>query len=152
MFYFCFCCQFKYVFRLYPSLLTKGIHHFYSRCWQCEFSVRFCHVHVLDLPHLKLSIDSYAAPLNLRDRSLNMARGGDGGETRNFEKNFGAPLKNYMPFQGPPLMHFILFKDPPSCTAWKYSFVLMAGPIRTKLRRASDQWRVLRGIKFDETS
>ena len=51
----------------------------------------------------------------LRDRSLNMARGGgggDGGETRNFEKNFGAPLKNYMPFQGP-LMHFILFKDPP---------------------------------------
>jgi hypothetical protein len=28
--------------------------------------------------------------------------GGDGGETRNFEKNVGPPLKNYMPFQGPP--------------------------------------------------
>ena len=40
--------------------------------------------------------------LVLRDRSLNMARGGDGEETRNFEKNVGAPLKNYMPFQGPP--------------------------------------------------
>ena len=66
--------------------------------------------------------------------------GREGGETRNFEKNFGAPLKNYMPFHAPPLMHFIFFKDPPpSCTALKYSFVLMVGPIGTKLRRASDQ-------------
>jgi hypothetical protein len=57
---------------------------------------------------------------NVRDRSLNMARGGgDGGETRNFEKHFGAPLKNYMPFQGPPPLCILYFlKTPtPSCTA-----------------------------------
>ena len=51
--------------------------------------------------------------LKVRDRSLNMARGGDGGETRNFEKNFGAPLKNYMPFQGPPLCILYFLKTPP---------------------------------------
>jgi hypothetical protein len=44
---------------------------------------------------------------------IKYGKGGDGGETRNFEKKFAPPLKNYMPFQGPPLMHFIIFKDTP---------------------------------------
>jgi hypothetical protein len=39
--------------------------------------------------------------------------GGDGGETRNFEKNFGAPPQKLYAFSRPPLMHLILFKDPP---------------------------------------
>jgi hypothetical protein len=41
-----------------------------------------------------------------------MARGGDGGETRNFEKILGPPSKIICLFKAP-LMHFILFKDPP---------------------------------------
>jgi hypothetical protein len=52
-----------------------------------------------------------------RDRSLNMARGGDGGETRHFEKKFGPPLQKLYVFSRPPLCILYILKTPPSFTA-----------------------------------
>ena len=47
--------QFKFVFHLYPSLLTKTIHIF-TRVTDTEnLECVLCHVRALDLPHLKLS-------------------------------------------------------------------------------------------------